>query len=317
MKAVRAKSIVATLFVLSLVIAAVVVTRMMSQQGGATVSKTQVLVATLPLPQGTLLREQDVTWQPVAETQPGEVVRPTASAMESDPELDGRTKASVYGAVLRHDLPAGEPIRSAAIVKPGERDFLQVVLVPGKRAISIPVATGGASTGLLSAGDNVDVIVTQNFKNDNVANQPLTRRSVSETVVEGLRVLAIDAPADVKSATAGVANAAPFGRTVTLEVTPEQAEQVNVATELGKLSLTLRSATDYASASPASPTFLKAVARPVDGHVRPTWAGDVSPALTGAVEKPVVTEPQTVTILRGFKPQGGKERAEPEIVKLN
>ena len=258
-----------------------------------------------------------MTWQPVAETQPGEVVRPTASAMESDPELDGRTKASVYGAVLRHDLPAGEPIRSAAIVKPGERDFLQVVLVPGKRAISIPVATGGASTGLLSAGDNVDVILTQNFKNDNVANQPLTRRSVSETVVEGLRVLAIDAPADVKSATAGVANAAPFGRTVTLEVTPEQAEQVNVATELGKLSLTLRSATDYASASPASPTFLKAVARPVDGHVRPTWAGDVSPALTGAVEKPVVTEPQTVTILRGFKPQGGKERAEPEIVKLN
>ena len=146
---------------------------------------------------------------------------------------------------------------------------------------------------------------------------PLLGRSVSETVVENLRVLAIDAP-DTKPVQAA-ANPATgnFGRIVTLEVTPEQAEQINVATELGKLSLTLRSATDYASASPASPTFLKAVARPVDGHVRPTWAGDVSPALTGAVEKPVVTEPQTVTILRGFKPQGGKERAEPEIVKLN
>ena len=58
------------------------------------------------------------------------------------------------------------------------------------RAIAIPVATSGASTGLLYPGDHVDVILTQTFKND----PPLTRRSVSETVVENLRVLAIDAP---------------------------------------------------------------------------------------------------------------------------
>ena len=82
-------------------------------------------------------------------------------------------------------------------------------------------------------GDRVDVILTQTFKND----PPLTRRSVSETVVEDLRVLAIDAP-DGKTEQAGNG----FGRTVTLEVTPEQAEKINVATELGKLSLTLRSA---------------------------------------------------------------------------
>jgi pilus assembly protein CpaB len=223
----------------------------LSQKGGAPVSNHQILVATLTLPQGTLLREQDVTWQPVNETQPGQIVRPDAGALEANPELDGQTRASVYGAVLRHDLPVGEPIRRAAIVKPGERDFLQVVLVPGERAISIPVATGGASTGLLSPGDRVDVILTQNFKNDTAANTALTRRSVSETVVESLRVLAID---DVTKP-AGVASAANgnFGRTVTLEVTPEQAEQINVATELGKLSLTLRSATDYASVAPALP----------------------------------------------------------------
>ena len=238
--------------------------------------------------------------------------------MEANPELESQTRVSVYGAVLRHDLPAGEPIRRSAIVKPGERDFLQVVLVPGERAISIPVATGGASTGLLSPGDRVDVILTQNFKNDNLANAPLTRRSVSETVVESLRVLAIDAPEIKPAGYASGVSAAPFGRTVTLEVTPEQAEQINVATELGKLSLTLRSATDYASAVPAAPTttpsFLKAVAHPVDGHVRPTWAGDVSPALTGAVEKPTVVTPQTVTILRGFEPKDRKT-AEPVTVK--
>jgi pilus assembly protein CpaB len=318
----RAKPFVTTLFVVSLVGAAVAVTHIVSQQKGAGGPKAYVLATTMPLPQGTLLREQDVTWQGVNETKPDEFVRPNAAALEANPELENQVRASVYGAVLRHELAAGEPIEKAAIVKPGERDFLQVVLVPGERAIAIPVATGGASTGLLSPGDRVDVILTQNFKGDNAANAPLTRRSVSETVVENLRVLAIDEP---DKATAGrPANPATgnFGRTVTLEVTAEQAEQINVATELGKLSLTLRSATDFASAphvasaSPFAPV-VKAVAQPVDGRIKPTWAGDVSPALTGAAqEKPVAVTPPTVTILRGFKPQGnGKEIAEPQIVK--
>ena len=300
----RAKPIVATLFVISLVAVAVVLTHMASQKGAASVPKTQILVATLALPQGTLLREQDVTWQPFAETQPGQIVRPDIAALEANPELEGQTRASVYGAVLRHELAAGEPIRRSAIVKPGERDFLQVVLVPGERAISIPVTTGGASTGLLSPGDRVDVILTQNFKNEGAANAPLTRRSVSETVVDNLRVLAIDSPEALNpsKSVAATPAAAPFGRTVTLEVTPEQAEQINVATELGKLSLTLRSATDYASAAPAyaAPSIVKAAARPVDGHVRPTWAGDVSPALLGAaVEKPTAVTPPTVTVIHG------------------
>jgi pilus assembly protein CpaB len=320
----RAKPIVTTLFVGSLVVAAVVGTHMLAQKGDATAPKAYILATSMPLPQGTLLREQDVTWQGVNETKPGQVVRPTAAQLEAKPELENQVRAVVYGAVLRHELAAGAPIVKDAIVKPGERDFLQVVLMPGQRAIAIPVATGGASTSLLSPGDRVDVILTQNFKNDSDAKAPLTRRSVSETVVENLRVLAIDAP-DTKPVQAA-ANPATgnFGRIVTLEVTPEQAEQINVATELGKLSLTLRSATDYASAShtpsasPFTPIVRTVAHEPVDGyghepvdgfgHVRPTWAGDVSPALMGAAQaKPVAVTPPPVVILRGSKPQQGHE----------
>src|SRR4029077_20832226 len=133
---------------------------------------------------------------------------------------------------------AGEPIPRSAIAKPGDRDFLQVVLSPGARAIAIPVATSGASTGLLYQRDHVDVILTQTFKND----PPLPRRSVSETVVESLRVLSFDT-GDSKSPSA--ANG--LGRTVTLEVTPEQGERLNVANELGKLSVTLRTSNPTAT----------------------------------------------------------------------
>src|SRR5262249_40913487 len=95
---------------------------------------------------GTLLRAQDVVWQPIAGiTEPGEILRPSAGARSAKPELDEEARAEVYGAALRAGVAAGEPIRRSIIVKPGDRDFLQIVLSPGARAIAIPVPAGGAS----------------------------------------------------------------------------------------------------------------------------------------------------------------------------
>jgi pilus assembly protein CpaB len=324
----RAKTLLIALFVGSLVVAGFAFMQVMPK-GGATTPKQQILAATMPLAAGTLLRAQDVTWQGVSETEPDQTVRPNAATLESKPELDDQTRASVYGAVLRHALAAGEPIRRGAFVKPGERDFLQVVLSPGERAIAIPVSTGGASTGLLQPGDRVDVVLTQNFKNDtanDLKNTPLTRRSVGETVVENLRVLAIDA-LDTK-ATTTAANPANgnFGRTVTLEVTPEQVEQINVAAELGKLSVALRSITGPTTLAAVSPDGnTDQVVKPTDtvvNHVKPTWAGDVSPALYGAAEpKPVALTPPTVQVFHGAGKEGGGTNGQPganvrsEIIK--
>jgi pilus assembly protein CpaB len=292
----RAKTILTVLFLISLAVAVVVILRAMPTQGDANANtpKNEILVATVPLAAGTLLRAQDVTWQVVPRpVDPGEIVRPSDGARQTKPEIDEETRAVVYGAAMRpaHDTAAGEPIRRGSIVRPGDRDFLQVVLTPGARAIAIPVTTGGASTGLLYPGDRVDVILTQNFKGEGTT---ITRRSVSETVVENLRVLAIDA-LDVKSGGS-------FGRTVTLEVTPEQAEKVNVATELGKLSLTLRSV--------SGPDGLVAASTAGPGRatgVKPTWAGDVSPALGGAMpEKAIIVQQPPVDVVRGSKREAVK-----------
>ena len=295
----RAKTILTVLFLISLAVAAVVILRAVPTQGDANANnnppKDEILVATVRLTAGTLLRAQDVTWQPVTRpVEPGEIVRPSSAARQVKPEVDEETRAEVYGAAVRpaRDTAAGEPIRRGNIVKPGDRDFLQVVLTPGARAIAIPVATSGASTGLLFPGDRVDVILTQNFKGESAV---ITRRSVSETVVENLRVLAIDTP-DAKAPSGS------FGRTVTLEVTPRQAEKVNVATELGKLSLTLRSvvgpdgvlATSTAGPGPST-------------GVKPTWAGDVSPALGGAMpEKTITVQQPPVEVVRGSKREAVK-----------
>jgi pilus assembly protein CpaB len=311
----RAKTILILLFSVSVVVAGIAFVQSMPK--GAPAPKEQILVTTMPLAAGTLLRAQDVTWQGVSEPEPDETVRPNAVAVEARPELADEARASVYGAVLRQALAAGEPIRRGAFVKPGERDFLQVVLSPGERAIAIPVSTGGASTGLLQPGDRVDVVLTQNFKNDgsqDLKNTPLTRRSVGETVVENLRVLAIDA-LDPKASAANPTNGN-FGRTVTLEVTSEEVEQINVAAELGKLSVALRSIT--------GPTTLAAVS-PIDntdqvvkhgGHVKPTWAGDVSPALYGAAEpRPVAVTKPPIQVFHGAGKDGQGTNVRAETVK--
>jgi pilus assembly protein CpaB len=293
----RAKTILTVLFLISLAVAVVVILRAMPTQGDANANtpKEEILVATVHLTAGTLLRAQDVSWQVVPRpVEPGEIVRPSEGARQTKPGIDEETRAEVYGAAVRpaRDTAAGEPIRRGNIVKPGDRDFLQVVLTPGARAIAIPVATSGASTGLLFPGDRVDVILTQNFKGESAV---ITRRSVSETVVENLRVLAIDT-LDAKAPSGS------FGRTVTLEVTPQQAEKINVATELGKLSLTLRSVSGpdgVLATSTAGPG-------PSTG-VKPTWAGDVSPALGGAMpEKAVIVQQPPVEVVRGSKREAVK-----------
>jgi pilus assembly protein CpaB len=284
----RAKTILTVLFLISLGVIVIVSVNALPQRVNAdTTGTAEILVATAPLAAGTLLRVKDIRWQLSARPEPSQIVRAGGALGNADAEIDQRLRTEVYGAALRAALTNGEPVRRDRLVKPGDRDFLQVVLSPGARAIAIPVAAGGATTGLLYPGDRVDVVLTQSFKND----LPLARRSVSETVVQGLRVLAVDA-ADAKATGAG--NGA--GRTVTLEVTPEQAEKINVAAELGKLSLTLRSITTASSTA-----FSLGLAN--TASVTSTWAGDVSPALGDATraDKATTAERPTVEVIRGSK----------------
>jgi pilus assembly protein CpaB len=286
-----AKTILTFLFLVSLGVIAIVSLHAVPQRVNADTAgaRNEVLVAAAALPAGTLLRAKDVDWQPTNGPEPGQILRTAAGPGNANTESDQQVRAEVYGAALRIGLVTGEPIRRDRIARPGDRDFLQVVLSPGARAIAIPVATGGASTGLLYPGDRVDVVLTQTFKNDSL----LARRSVSETVVQSLRVLAVDA-ADPKLTGAGNG----FGRTVTLEVTPEQAEKINVAAELGKLSLTLRSIITAGGSGPAL-----SLGSNRSSSVRSTWAGDVSPALAEPArsDQAITAERPTVEVIRGSK----------------
>lgn len=146
------------------------------------------------------------------------------------------------------------------------------VLKPNARAITVGVDAVTGTAGLIWPGDRVDLLLTQTL-DDRVA--VLSRRVVGETVLNDVRVIAVDQ--QLTQGAAG-ANASPDGRvarTVTLEVTPEEAERVAVAAQLGRLSLTIRSMAVEATDLPLSR--------------RSVFGGDASPALaqTDPVERPI------------------------------
>ena len=179
-----------------------------------------VLVAAVELPAGTFIKAEQVRWQ----AWPQEAVTDTYLVESTAKPED------VIGAVVRRGIVSGEPVTTGRIVRPGDRGFLAAVLQPGMRAVSMGVNATSGVAGLVFPGDRVDILLTQNVATGN--SDP---RLASETVLENVRVLAIDQILNDQS------GEPMLGKTVTIEVTPKQAEMVAVVTDLGRLSMSLRS----------------------------------------------------------------------------
>ncbi|WP_043175914.1 Flp pilus assembly protein CpaB, partial [Burkholderia ambifaria] len=110
----------------------------------------RVRVAAADLPEGLLLRDNDLAWKPMARAQV-----PAGAFVESQPGAD------LKGALLRNRVDAGAPIRADNVISAGAPDFLAAALQPGMRAISVPVDDVSGNAGLIQPGDFVDVVLTQ------------------------------------------------------------------------------------------------------------------------------------------------------------
>ena len=140
------------------------------------------------------------------------------------------------GAVVRRQLRTGEAVQASALTKAGDGGFMSAVLEPGMRAVSIAVTPTSGNGGFLTPGDRVDLIVTHRVRVQLGKEQNNTEESVvSETFVRDVRVVAVDQMLDNPE------NKAVLAKTVTVEVSSHQAEQVAVAGEMGKISFSLRS----------------------------------------------------------------------------
>jgi pilus assembly protein CpaB len=189
----------------------------------------EVLVATRPLPVGTIIDPEALRFQ----TWPKGLVQP-AYFLKGSP---GANPADLVGTVVRNEITAGQPITTGSLIKPGERGFLAAALGAGMRAVTVSVSKTSSVAGFIFPGDRVDLVLTQEIDGE---GPPL---KVSETVVSNIRVLATDQRMSAAKGEDGkpiVQNVS----LVTLEVTPKIAEKVAVMQTIGNLSLSLRSIAD-------------------------------------------------------------------------
>jgi pilus assembly protein CpaB len=187
----------------------------------------------------------------------------------------------IGGRVLKSSILAGEPLSEAKLAPVGTLGGLSALITEGKRAITVRVNDVIGVAGFALPGNYVDIIVST--ETDPQA-QAARQRSISKIVLERILVLAVAQEVSRDETKPKVVNA------VTLEVTPEQAEKLDLARSVGTLSLALRNQVDPAPAEtlgatkdnllPAATPPVRQVAMPVRAPRPRTQAPQAAPAPT-------------------------------------
>src|SRR3982075_2828249 len=195
----------------------------------AQLQTVDVLVAKSDIGLGQSVTGDDVQWQ----------TWPAATASTSFIRRNERPDATkeIVGSIARSPFIAGEPIREPKLVKANGSGFMAAILPTGMRAVSTEVSPETGAGGFILPNDRVDVILSKREKNPDRSGPADVVNS--EIILSNVRVLAIDqAPKEKDGQNAVV------GKTVTLELRPEQAETLSRARQSGTLSLALRSIAD-------------------------------------------------------------------------
>jgi pilus assembly protein CpaB len=196
-----------------------------------------VLVAKSDIGLGQTVTAEALQWQ----------TWPAATASNSFIRRNDRPEATtqIAGSIARSPFIAGEPIREPKLVKANGSGFMAAILPAGMRAVSTEISPETGAGGFILPNDRVDIILSKREKNpDRGGSADLVN---SEVILSNVRALAIDQAPKEKDAQTTV-----VGKTVTLELKPEQAETLVRARQSGTLSLALRSIADANATETAS-----------------------------------------------------------------
>jgi pilus assembly protein CpaB len=188
-----------------------------------------VLVARSDIGLGQSVTPDNLQWQ----------TWPDATASNSFIRRSERPEGAkeVAGSIARAPFITGEPIREQKLVKANGSGFMAAILPSGMRAISTEISPETGAGGFILPNDRVDVILSKREKNpDRSGSSDIV---ISEIILANVRVLAIDQAPKEKDGQNTV-----VGKTVTLELKPEQSETLARARQTGTLALALRSIAD-------------------------------------------------------------------------
>jgi pilus assembly protein CpaB len=213
---------------------------------------------------------------------------PTANV----PRGSFKTIAEIVGGdekrVALQSMEVDEPVLGSKVSGFGGRASLSTVIDPTMRASTIRVNDVNGVAGFVLPGDRVDLLLTRD-PDSNTNRATSGGELMTDILLQNVKVLAIDQVADVKKDTPSVVKA------VTLEVTPNDAQKLVLAQQVGTLSLALRNVTNANSVNSHSVRLRDLRSSPPERAPEP----ELKPV---AVEKkPVVVQRPSVTVFRALK----------------
>lgn len=230
-------------FLVAILVAVLVQATMKGGKKEVNTARVEVLVAAKDLAVGREIRSGDLRWQ----IWPEEAI--FVGAIERV-EAQNPTEA-ISGKLLR-SLSSGQPLHSSIVAQENQGDFLSANVQKGMRAVGISVKSYVVADRLIRPGDFVDVMVTYKVNvnaRTNPEAQSLVSKYASETVIENVRILAIDnndtkAIDEEDDGSKKKRKKSSKKATVTIEVSPDGAERLVLANKMGDIGLALRSIGD-------------------------------------------------------------------------
>ena len=207
-----------TIFLIAAVVTGVVATfaihRYISIKTMVPVAAThQAIIAAADISPGTALYGQAVK----AVTWPQAVIPPNCAS----------TLREIEGRVVKVPIPQGNPILFSMLAPEGTAAGLSGILEDGKRALTVKVDEVAGVAGFVHPGDHVDVLMDLSLNGQG--------EHFSKTILHDISVLTTGQIWEQKGE-----NKPMVVNTVTLELTPEEAEVLNLASNEGKIRLALR-----------------------------------------------------------------------------
>jgi pilus assembly protein CpaB len=190
------------------------------QSTGEPVKTEDIFVSIVDIPIGEPLTPQMIKLEPWPKD------RIPVGAISRLEEIKGRRP--------KQPLYAGEPILHAKLIDQDGRGGASEKIPKGYRVLSVKVTADSAASGLILPGDRVDVMVYL------TAGQGIAS-PMAKTILTDVTVFAVNEQINRQVDGDGTMIHA---KTVSLLVKPDQAEKLMLATQLGRLHLSLRRADD-------------------------------------------------------------------------
>jgi len=197
----------------------------------------------------------------------------------------------LIGRIAKSDIYADEILVERRFATPGLGSTLAAVVTPNMRAVSVRVDDVVGVAGFILPGNRVDLI----------ASHAEGSRAWAETILSDVKVLAVDQKASADKAGPVVV------RAVTIEVTPEGAQKLARAKQLGALQLALRNPTDKSVSVtgiyPPPEEAVKVASTPAAATAEP----QVKPAVRAKTERGTTNAPHQapaiehgISVIRGI-----------------